>query len=294
MKQKMASTLTFRPRIVSRRLVVAVTALAFAGVVAPANATTFFRTNISGSNQTSFAEYASLADLAAGNAIPGGGVDINPDIPTSSYIFYDGNSFYKTTINTSINSGINTVIQYPTLADLAGDVSGVTYELKSGGSAAQWSLNDDFYADGLGNYYRNSTANVGGVDVSNGVTQYPTFSDFVNNTNGSGSTFQSGGSNITYGKDDRFFAVGGEFYRTSVSGGNVASFDRYASYADLVAGVSAGTTASSIAWSTSDQFVAVPEPNSGVLLLAGIGGVWGLTMRKRQRPTSATPSADPC
>lgn len=274
MKQKTASMLASRHGIVSRRLLVAVTSVALAGVVAPANATTFFRTNVSGSNQTSFAEYASLADLAAGNDISGGGVDINPDIPTSSYIFYDGSSFYKTTINTSINSGINTVVQYATLANLAGDVSGVTYELKSGGSAASWSLNDDFYADGLGNYYRNSTANVGGVDVSNGVTQYPSFTDFVNNTNGSASTFQSGGSTITYGAGDRFFADGGEFYRTSVSGGNVASFDRYASFADLVTGVSAGTTASSIAWSTSDQFVAVPEPSSGVPLLVAIGGVF--------------------
>lgn len=285
--------LTSRPGIVWPRLVVAVTALACAGVVVPASATTFFRTNISGSNQTSFAEYASLADLAAGNDISGGGIDINPDIPTSSYIFYDGNSFYKTTINTSINSGINTVIQYTTLANLAGDVSGVTYELKSGGSAAQWSLNDDFYADGLGNYYRNSTANVGGVDVSNGVTQYPSLTDFVNNTNGSASTFQSGGSTITYGAGDRFFADGGEFYRTSVSGSNVASFDRYASFADLVAGVSAGTTASSVAWSTSDQFVAVPEPGSGVPLLVAIGGVWGLAMRKQRRPTAATHSGGP-
>jgi len=147
----------------------------------------------------------------------------------------------------------------------------VTFNLSGFGSAAGWDREDDMFADGLGNFYRNGTSWSG----NDGVTKYTSFGDFVSGTNG---TYYSYGA--TYGWNDRFFAFEGKFYRTNTSGpwGSVSGFAVYNSFSDLVNRVVAQTI-NSTNWDRADLFIPVPAP--GALALLGVAGVVGSRRARR-------------
>jgi hypothetical protein len=270
-----------RPSIGRRLAIVAVLAVPFAILSSGAHAApmSFLRTNVSTPNLTGFVPYATLSDLATGSS-PGTTLAFSPLIPTSSYLFFDGVSYYKTVANSGLGSGTNQIVQYGSYQDLATNTSGTTFNLQSGGSQQNWSLTDDFFADGLGNYYRNNSP-------SSSVAQYPSFTDLVNNTNGSGSSYQSGGSGVTWGADNRFFGYEGTFYRTDTNGSGVTGFVMYGSYADLLSDTRLGTTTSTVSWSASDQFIAVPEPSAWALGLCGmVPYLCWASRRSREKKTS--------
>ncbi len=280
--KRMNSQSGLRPSVGQRLAIVAVLAgmhLAMLSSGAHAEPTLFLKTNTGSGLQVSFAEYATLADLATNSS--SGSTDINPDIPTSSYLFFDGASYYKTVANSGLGSGTNQIVRYGSYQDLATNSSGTTFNFQTGGSQANWLLSDDFFADGLGNYYRNSSP-------TSSVTQYPSFADLVANTNGSLSNYSG-----TYGPTDRFFASEGTFYRTATNGTNVVSFVTFASYANLLSGSSSGTT-SSVAYGVDDQFIAVPEPSTWALGLCGIVPYlcWAARRSHQQRATLPGDSAD--
>jgi hypothetical protein len=257
--RRCGSTSRFLRRTLAIVAVLAGVPLATLSSGAHAATTLFLRTNSGGGVMSGFVPYATLADLGT-NTASGSTIAFSPSIPGTSYLFFDGVSYYKTVANSGLGSGTNQIVRYGSVEDLAIDASGTTFNFEAGGSQTNWPLTDDFFADGLGNYYRNASP-------TNAVTQYPSFADLVADTNGSPSSYSQ-----TWDAGNRFFAAGGTFYRTNSAGTSVQSFVTYDSYADLLSGTSSATTAST-GYATTDNFIAYPVPEPAALALGLCGMV---------------------
>jgi hypothetical protein len=262
-------------------LSLAVGTLALA-TAADAAMTGIYRTSSPSGSASSLTLYSSLSTLA-GNSGGASGGSISPSIADAKYVSVFGDFtqsqttqgfIYKSVYNAQ--GRISQIVRYEALAtdplgNFRTDTGGVTFNLSGFGSSAGWDREDDMFADGLGNFYRNGTSSTG----NNGVTKYTSFQDFVSNTNG---TYFAYGT--TYGWNDRFFAFEGKFYRTNTGGpnGSVSSFAVYNSFNDLVNRVVAQTI-NSTNWNQADLFIPVPAP--GALALLGVAGVVGSRRARR-------------
>lgn len=249
---------------------------------ADAAMTGIYRTGTgSGSIVDSLTAFASISTLASNSPI-GSPVSLSPTIAGAKYTcifgdFVQGQAtegyLYRSVYDTT-SGRVSQIIRYvvnpaDALANFRAN-NGTTFNLVTPGGGG-WDREDDMFADGLGNYYRNRTANGG----SNGVTKYGSFLDFVNDTNGTTYNYTA-----TYGFNDRFFAFEGKFYRTNTggSGGSVSSFATYNSFSDLVSGTVASTT-NSVNWSQGDIYIPVPAP--GAMALLGLAGAFGARRARR-------------
>jgi hypothetical protein len=262
-------------------LSLAVGTLALA-TAADAAMTGIYRTSSPSGSASSLTLYSSLSTLA-GNSGGASGGSISPSIANAKYVSVFGDFtqsqttqgfIYKSVYNAQ--GRISQIVRYEALAtdplgNFRTDTGGVTFNLSGFGSSAGWDREDDMFADGLGNFYRNGTSSTG----NNGVTKYTSFQDFVSNTNG---TYFAYGT--TYGWNDRFFAFEGKFYRTNTGGpnGSVSSFAVYNSFSDLV-NRNVAQTINSTNWDRADLFIPVPAP--GALALLGVAGVVGSRRARR-------------
>lgn len=270
-----------------RSLLFAMSAAAAAVSTADAGITGIWRTNNDNGIANTLTNYTSLAGLAANSASGGSGFLSNHGASNGgianaryTYVFGDFTQgqntqgyLYRTIYGA--NGRISQIMRYEAPAGNAlvnfslnqGEMFNLTLPTGSGG----WDREDDFFADGLGNFYRNRTANGG----SNGVTKYTSFANLVGDIGGVTSNYSA-----TYGWNDRFFGFEGKFYRTNTGGpnGSVSSFAVYNSYADLLSG-NVAQTISSVNWSAGDMFIPVPAP--GAIALAGIAGLAGRRNRRR-------------
>lgn len=249
---------------------------------ADAAMTSIWRTNNMSGSATLLTGYASVAALGAGQAT-GATASISPSISDARYTsvfgdFVEGQSsepyIYKTLYNSQ--GRVSQIVRYSAtpsdpLANLRANLGGEVFNFSGFGSTAGWDREDDMFADGLGNFYRNATSSSG----NNGVTRYTSFQDFLTNTNGQ--YFSYG---ITYGWNDRFFAFEGKFYRTNTGGpgGSVSGFAVYDSFQDLL-NRNVAQTISSSNWSATDIFIPIPTP--GALALLGLAGAFGTGRRRR-------------
>lgn len=226
-------------------------------------APTFLRTNTSISEGLlAFVPYETLGDVAS-DSPSGATIDINPDLSIEgTYLFFDGTTYYRTAPNGS-STGIGMIYTYDSLDDLATSSSGTAYTMYSSpGTQANWSFNDDFFADSEGNFYRNNSDS-----NSNAVTQYGSFNDLINNTNGNTQSYSP-----SFNFEDAFFAYDGVFYRTNTHEVDdvVLGWAVYNSFQDLIDGNVAETiNADGTSYRIDDQFIAIPEPASVVLMLVG-------------------------
>ena len=249
---------------------------------ADAAMTAIFKTNFSGGSATNLTQYASLANLAANSGGTSAGA-FSPAIPNTRYVSIFGDFTQSQTTNgylyrTVYNAQgrVSQIVRYlATPADPMGNLrtgtGGETFNFSGFGSNAGWDREDDMFADGLGNFYRNGTSSTG----NNGVTKYTSFQDFLTGTNG-----QYFAYGTTYGWHDRFFAFEGKFYRTNTGGpnGSVSSFAVYNSFTDLV-NRNVAQTISSANWSEGDIFIPVPAP--GAIALLGMAGAFGSRRARR-------------
>ena len=226
--------------------------------------------------------YSSLSTLASNSGGINGG-SINPTIADAKYVSVFGDFtqsqntqgyIYKSVYNAQ--GRVSQIVRYAAdatdpLGNFRTNTGGETFNLSGFGSSAGWDREDDMFADGLGNFYRNGTSSSG----NNGVTKYTSFQDFVSGTNG---TYYSYGT--TYGWNDRFFAFEGKFYRTNTGGpnGTVSSFAVYDSFNDLI-NRNVAQTINSTNWDRADFFIPVPAP--GALALLGVAGVVGSRRARR-------------
>ena len=264
---------------------------AAAAVVTPADAaiTEIWRTNSDNGIASTASMYRSVGFLAQ-NAWSGAEATLtnhgasNGGIANARYTYVFGDFteaqttqgyLYRTVYGS--NGRISQIIRYEARAGINDPLSnfwpnnGTTFNLTLPTGSAGWDREDDFFADGLGNFYRNRTANGG----SNGVTRYTSFANLVGDIGGVTSNYS-----VTYGWNDRFFAFEGKFYRTNTGGpgGSVSSIAVYNSYADLLSGTVAQTI-NSVNWSATDIFIPVPAP--GAIALAGLAGLAGRRNRRR-------------
>jgi hypothetical protein len=251
------------------------TALLGLAVAASADAalTAIWRTNNVSGSSNSLTAYASVASLGAGQGT-GATAAISPSISDVRYTsifgdFVEGQTadpfIYKTLYNAQ--GRISQIVRYSAspsdpLANLRSNTGGEVFNFSGFGSTAGWDREDDMWADGQGNFYRNGTSGSG----NNGVTRYTSFQDFLTNTNGQYFSYGT-----TYGWNDRFFAFEGKFYRTNTggSGGSVSGFAVYNSFQDLL-NRNVAQTINSNNWSAGDIFIPVPAP--GALVLLGLAG----------------------
>ncbi len=259
------------------------TALLGLAVAASADAalTGIWRTNNASGAATTLTGYASVAALGA-NQSNGLSAAISPSINDARYTsifgdFVEGQTadpyIYKTLYNSQ--GRISQIVRYGAspsdpLANLRANTGGEVFDFSGFGSTAGWDREDDMWADGQGNFYRNGTSSTG----NNGVTKYTSFQDFLTNTNGQYSAYGT-----TYGWNDRFFAFEGKFYRTNTGGpnGSVSGFAVYNSFQDLL-NRNVAQTISSANWSSTDIFIPVPAP--GAIALLGVAGLVGARRRK--------------
>jgi hypothetical protein len=126
------------------------------------------------------------------------------------------------------------------------------------------------------------------------MTRYSSISDVLTDN---GTTFYSF-SSFEYSKDDRFFFVNGQYYRTNTDGDSVISFDVYNSFDDLHNGRSSARNEAH-AGASHDLFMVVPRAALGLTgfhspvpeidpagigsALALLGGGLGLLERRRKR-----------
>jgi hypothetical protein len=262
-------------------LSLAVGTLALA-TAADAAMTGIYRTSSPSGSASGLTLYSSLSTLA-GNSGGASGGSISPSIADAKYVSVFGDFtqsqttqgfIYKSVYNAQ--GRISQIVRYEALAtdplgNFRTDTGGVTFNLSGFGSSAGWDREDDMFADGLGNFYRNGTSSTG----NNGVTKYTSFQDFVAGTNGQYSAYSA-----TYGWNDRFFAFEGKFYRTNTGGpnGSVSSFAVYNSFSDLV-NRNVAQTINSTNWDRADLFIPVPAP--GALALLGAAGVVGFRRVRR-------------
>jgi len=270
-----------RPSIGRKLAIIAVLAVPVVILGSGAHAAPFFlrtNTNVSqggGGTYTSFEQYTTLSDLASDTST-GITTNISPVINSYQSIFFDGASYYKTM--SEGGGSVDTIFRYDSYQDLATNTSGTRFAFSQ-----VWGFSDAFFADGLGNYYVNDS-------TASNVTQYPSFTDLVNDTNGLDGSYTSGGSPITWGADNRFFAYEGTFYRTNTNGSTpgsiVTDFVTYSSYANLLVDSPSGTISSGAAYPVEDQFIAVPVPEPSAWALGVCGVVpyfcWA-ARRSRQR-----------
>lgn len=247
---------------------------------ADAALTSIWRTNNASGAATNLTGYASLNALAA-NQPNGATANISPSINDARYTsifgdFVEGQTadpyIYKTLYNAQ--GRISQIVRYSAspsdpLANLRSNTGGEVFNFSGYGSTAGWDREDDMWADGQGNFYRNGTSSTG----NNGVTKYTSFQDFLTNTNGQYSAYGT-----TYGWNDRFFAFEGKFYRTNTGGpnGSVSGFAVYNSFQDLL-NRNVAQTISSANWSSTDIFIPVPAP--GAIALLGVAGLVGARRR---------------
>ena len=254
-------------------------ALLSAGPAAAAM-TGIYKTNAVNGSATVATLYSSVANLATNT----GGVNTNmPSVITDArftYVFGDFTQsqttpgfVYKTVYNGS--GRISQIVRYSAtagdpLGNLISNTGGQTFNLAGFGGSGGWDREDDFFHDGTF-FYRNRSNGSG----SNGATRYASFSDFLNNTNGTTFNYST-----TYGYNDRFFAFEGKIYRTNTGGpgGSVSGFAVYNSFSDLMSG-SVAQTISSANWSATDMFIPVPAP--GALALLGMAGAFGSRRTRR-------------
>lgn len=279
-------TLSLRDAV--RPLLFAIPAVAAAVTTADAGITGIWRTNNDNGVASALTNYTSLANLAAGTASGGtatlsnhGAGNGGIDNARFSYVFGDFTQaqttqgyLYRTVYGS--NGRISQIIRYEALAsdplaNFRTNTGGQTFNFALPTGSGGWDREDDFFADGLGNFYRNRTAGGG----SNGVTKYTSFANLVDNVGGVTSNYS-----VTYGFNDRFFGFEGKFYRTNTGGPNnsVSGFAVYNSFADLLSGTVAQTI-SSANWSAGDMFIPVPAP--GAMALAALAGLAGRRNRRR-------------
>lgn len=249
---------------------------------ADAAMTGIYRTNNASGSATNLTLYSSLSALA-GNAGATSAGNLSSPIADVKYVSVFGDFtqsqttqgyLYKSIYNAQ--GRVSQIVRYAVLAtdplgNFRTDTGGETFNLSGFGSSAGWDREDDMFADGLGNFYRNGTSSTG----NNGVTKYTSFEDFVAGTNG-----QYFAYGTTYGWNDRFFAFEGKFYRTNTGGpnGSVSGFAVYNSFSDLV-NRNIAQTISSANWNQADLFIPVPAP--GALALLGVAGVVGSRRARR-------------
>ncbi len=264
-------------------LPIAVLALDFS---ADAAMTGIYRTNTTGGSASSLARYDSIWTLTDESQFEDIG-SITPAIADAKYVSVFGDFrqsqstpgyIYKSVYNAQ--GRVSQIVRYAALAtnpvtdpldNFRTDAGGVTFNLSGFGSSAGWDREDDMFADGLGNFYRNATSSTG----NNGVTKYTSFEDFVAGTNG-----QYFAYGTTYGWNDRFFAFEGKFFRTNTGGpnGSVSGFAVYNSFSDLV-NRNVALIIPSVNWNQADLFIPVPAP--GALALLGVAGVVGSRRARR-------------
>jgi hypothetical protein len=241
---------------------------------ADAAMTGIYRSASPSGTANSLTRYSSLSTLASNSGGINGG-SINPTIADAKYVSVFGDFvqsqntqgyIYKSVYNAQ--GRVSQIVRYAAdatdpLGNFRTNTGGETFNLSGFGSSAGWDREDDMFADGLGNFYRNGTSSSG----NNGVTKYTSFQDFVSGTNG---TYYSYGT--TYGWNDRFFAFEGKFYRTNTGGpnGTVSSFAVYNSFNDLI-NRNVAQTINSTNWSQVDIFIPVPAP--GAMALLGFAGI---------------------
>lgn len=244
--------------------------------------TGIYRTSSPGGTADGLTLYSSLSALA-GNSNGVNGGSISPTIADAKYVSVFGDFIqsqttqgyiYKSVCNAQ--GRISQIVRYAALAtdplgNFRTNTGGETFNFSGFGSTAGFDREDDMFADGLGNFYRNNTSSTG----NNGVTKYTSFQDFLTNTNG-----QYFAYGTTYGWNDRFFAFEGKFYRTNTGGpgGSVSGFAVYNNFSDLVNRVVAQTI-NSANWNQADLFIPVPAP--GALALLGVAGVVGSRRARR-------------
>ncbi len=278
-------TLSLRDAV--RPLLFVVPAVAAVVTTADAGITGIWRTNNDNGIADTLTNYTSLANLAGNSASGGTGTLSNHGAGNGgiadarfSYVFGDFTQaqttqgyLYRTVYG--VNGRISSIIRYEALASdpLVNfrTNNGTTFNLTVPTGSGGWDREDDFFADGLGNFYRNRSAN----GASNGVTKYTSFTNLVSDIGGVTSNYSA-----NYGFNDRFFGFEGKFYRTNTGGpnGSVSGFAVYNSFSDLLSGNIAGTI-SSANWSAGDMFIPVPAP--GALALAGLAGLAGRRNRRR-------------
>ncbi len=249
---------------------------------ADAAMTGIYRTSSPGGSASGLTLYSSLSALASNSNGTNAG-SFTTAIADAKYVSVFGDFtqsqttqgyIYKSIYNAE--GRISQIVRYASLAtdplgNFRTNTGGETFNLSGFGSSAGWDREDDMFADGLGNFYRNGTSSTG----NNGVTKYTSFQDFVAGTNGQYSAYST-----TYGFNDRFFAFEGKFYRTNTGGpnGSVSSFDVYNSFGDLLAG-NHSQRINSANWDRADLFIPVPAP--GALALLGVAGVVGSRRARR-------------
>lgn len=267
----------------TKTLVAGAVALFAAVGTANAELTGMFRTDSPGGTSSNLTYYSSLANLASNSGGAAAG-SLSATIPNARYVsvFVDFTSsstgyVYKSVYNAQGRT--SQIIRYSignapagnnALANFRTNTGGEVFNLQGFGSFAGWDREDDFFADGLGNYYRNGTNSTG----TSGVTKYTSFANLVSHTGGVYSAYST-----TYGWQDRFWSFEGKFYRTNTNSGNssVTGIAVYNNFQALLSGTVAQTI-NCVSWSTSDLFIPVPTP--GALALVGVAGL--ATGRRRR------------
>lgn len=232
--------------------------------------------------------YPSLDELAA-NSNASLASNIAPSIPVTQSMLTDGIYFYKVAANAQGDAGQynNLIIRYQSLADLCKDTNGETFNMNGYGMY----YDDEIIADNATGRFFRTTRYDPNSPVTIGMYAYDSFADLVNNNY----FYASGFQNQTVAFDCQFWAWGGKFYRTNVTGATGAStvtgFNIYNNSADLFNGVVAQTVTSAAAYAGTMRFLAldsslIPPPSctadlngDGVVNGADLGlllGAWGL------------------
>ena len=232
--------------------------------------------------------YSSLSELAA-NSNGALASNITPSIPVTQSMFTDGTYFYKIAANGQGDAGTynNLIIRYQSLSDLCKDVNGETFNMNGYGMY----YDDEIIADNATGRFFRTTRYDANSPVTIGMYAYDSFADLVNNNY----FYASGFQNQTVAFDCQFWAWGGKFYRTNVTGATGAStvtgFNIYNSSADVYNGVVAQTVACTATYAGTMRFMALDSSllpaqsciadlnNDGVVNGADLGillGAWGL------------------
>ncbi len=232
--------------------------------------------------------YPSLGELAS-NSNGAIASNITPSIPVTQSMFTDGTYFYKIAANGQGDAGTynNLIIRYQSLSDLCKDVNGETFNMNGYGMY----YDDEIIADNATGRFFRTTRYDANSPVTIGMYAYDSFADLVNNNY----FYASGFQNQTVAFDCQFWAWGGKFYRTNVTGATGAStvtgFNIYNSSADVYNGVVAQTVACTATYAGTMRFMALDSSllpaqsciadlnNDGVVNGADLGillGAWGL------------------
>jgi len=232
--------------------------------------------------------YPSLGELASNsNGAPAS--NITPSIPVTQSMFTDGTYFYKIAANGQGDAGTynNLIIRYQSLSDLCKDLNGETFNMNGYGMY----YDDEVIADNATGRFFRTTRYDANSPVTIGMYAYDSFADLVNNNY----FYASGFQNQTVAFDCQFWAWGGKFYRTNVTGttgaSTVTGFNIYNSSADVYNGVVAQTVACTATYAGTMRFMALDSSllpaqsciadlnNDGVVNGADLGillGAWGL------------------